>query len=665
MKPRKNKQTFALLSALVRDAQKERGVHEDQWSRNRLLTLGVQGPHTRSQKHDDRHFVVNRIQNAVIVQTAVQTEEPPRLRFAPRETNEPPDIFLRPEAAQALPPGLGLTDAQLRGSEPIPNDLAEFLMQPRTQQDAVAGEQIEAPPALDPSMLVFVDDRLAAEGLTQEWQSEWESDAADEKVRTNIFDTNVIGQKDTLIQWDAEDNRFELVNLYPYNCWIDRWAESTATAESYVLRQVKDARKAKAEMSGFEDIIDEVVSTTNSDLFGSGADRGSKYDQDGERPVVEIWTAWIRNHKFDRSEEDALERKLVVPATRTEVVEVPDEMTGEPVSDIEEVPATDDDGQQLYRLVEDDSITKPGADNWPKRRGIRQIQHIGEFQIFDDEADFADIPVARNGNIPIPESPYFQGEPQRLEHLQTFYNRLWSIFHDYFKFFRSPETFVPKSVYDAISDAMDDFYSGGGRMVGVPDHLMQSFGGDIIKNIPVPQLGAAVFDMITLVGAEMDKAAGMEEVLLGRAKSEWSAKLFEQATNAARGPIGFKARHTAAYLKHLGKVGAQLIIDFLPTEEWVKRNKKYPAPVIEAMRSRLKRFGYDIVPEVSGEGVKERENQQLLALWQNGVQTPSMLDNILDKMKVPNKAQIVQEFVAMSAPPPAAPAEGEDDAVAA
>jgi len=390
--------------------------------------------------------------------------------------------------------------------------------------------------------------------------------------------------------------------------------------------------------------------STNTETGWWGGVSGGKYDSSSDRSVVEIFTTWNRNHPYPMDAEEAMSKGLIQQAVEEPLV---DPETNE-IADMGGRPVFDEQGVPLF-VTADGEPTDPEAPNWPVRYGIHQTTMVGSIVLYEGEAEFADIPVARIKNVPIVESPYGQGEPQRLASLQDLKNRLWSIYHDYVLRYRSPEQAMPASVLNELEEQLTTLNRTAGRKLGIPDDIWNLNGGNVVQTIDLPQLTAMFHSLMQLVTNEMNDIAGTVDVLRGEAKSEWSGELFQQATNAARGPIGFKARGISEAVKHAAKVTAGLIIDFLPLDEWSSRNKKYPPQVLEVMRRRLKRVGYDVSVEVGGASSRDSEGQKLVQMMHNNPQltnSPTFMQQVLEHVGVKEGDKIVREVQSAMQPPP-------------
>src|SRR5690606_30059579 len=322
-------------------------------------------------------------------------------------------------------------------------------------------------------------------------------------------------------------------------------------AEYYIIREFLPISEAKAEYPELEAFIDSKATVGGISSVASGV-TGGKFQRSGMRQSIERWTWWQRNHPVDMSEDEALATGRVQPAIEEVQEDAVDPETGEPIIDPEtgdavqqtvQVHATTEDGRRVYVLTETGQMVMPGDPEWPKRKVLRQIQFLADKVVFDDVSPFVDIPVGRNKCMMIDESPYAQGEPQRIAGLIDLRNRLFSIWYGYAKRFRSPEQIIPADVFNATRKAVEELHSDASKKWIIPSELWMQYGGDVIRNLEAPQLGPVISHMMDVVGREIDKVSGMTEVIRGETKSDQSGELFRAALEAARGPIGLKARN--------------------------------------------------------------------------------------------------------------------------
>ena len=675
------------LQRRIDSAQRERARHETAWDNNTKLVMGEHRDVFDTGKH--HYFVVNRVRQIVDTHVAVLTETEPRLRYDPHEVGEPPDWLIKPEAVgklqfaqQIVERDEGqwpLDDAQMQSAEFIDDATARALLsitQPQSQEVPTGTQhpetgapqtftqQIEVPILTEDDFWI-VDNQLEADALTQEVKGQWRTHArGDSAAKENIFESQVVGHCDWLPQWDGQRNTFTLSNLYPYNVWIDPLAWDTTDAEYYIVREFMSVEKAKTLWPEEAEYIERHAAPAPTHAsMGGAAPSGAQIQHAGNNPTVSVWTWWQRNHPFEMAEDEAVERGLVQPAMQEVQQEATDPESGEVLRDPEtdepliesgEAPVQTEEGEQVYQLLDGEhagALVMPGDERWPKRYGIRQIQFLHDRLVFDAETDFADIPAGRTKCMLIHKSPHGQGQPQRVSELVDLYNRLWSIYHGYVRRFRSPEQLIPADVYQATKDAVQELHADASKKWIIPSILWQQYNGQVIQNLEPPQLGPVMSEMMRVIDGEIDKVSGMSDVLRGETKSDQSGELFRLALEAARGPIGLEARNFGHSLRHVGTIIARLIIDFMPPQVWAERNRKYPVMVFQRIQERLRRHGVNVVPEVSGSGTREQKIRQLQELWNSGVQTPTVLEDLCQQMGVADSHKIVQEWqqLAMSA----------------
>ncbi len=674
--PVRSQEVLDELRQKARDSGSERRRHEQQWRNNQLLSVGAFKTVFKESDKRRKYTPVDRTSSIIVTQWSIQTETPPRPIFSPRETNDPPIWYLEDSGSQkiqvAMQMGLQLqlTPEQLGGEFPIYDEEYKQLVQlpdPQTMPDPNAPPQADEqgnpipPPPPQPLFaeddFVRVDDFVAAEALTQELQSEWETQHIDEFVRQNIFDTIVLGHRDVLFQYDAEKSMGKLVDLYPWNVWCDKWQRTNADGDYYLILEILSLKKAKAM---YTDISDEMwEDIIDVDIINPGEDRGDKFSMGSGsgRETVQKWTMFERNNLYPLSPEEAVEQGLVEP--RMEFVSVPERGEfGEQVLDEDgqvvmmSAPdqAVTETGLPVFTLVETGEDTDPEAASWPKRTGVRQLEMIGDVILLDQETEFSDIPIARNKNIPITDSPYGQGEPFRLAPLQELLNRIWTLFREHARFFAQPQKLMPVSAIERMEGEVGRIFSSAKETIGIPDDLIHAYGDikRVIQTLDPPQIQIAFVNMLDRITEAMDNIGGTVEVLRGEAKSDWSGATVDRLTNAARGPIGAKARHASSALAYLAGVWANAIIDFTPSDVWSERNGKYKPQVLDAMRSRLKKIGFDVKVEVSGSGSRESRIMKLNQLASTVpmlAQSPTFLRMLLEQQDVPEAQAIADEMV--------------------
>lgn len=629
----------------VRDDNIERSRFEPQWNQNTRMYLNDMKPSGWATRGRQKWIDVPRIHHAIQHRVATILEEMPNPELLPRETNEEPDYFVRSDEYTQTLMEMGVSEQAATGAVPIDSQVVMFLTEPQPtgQIDGMTGEPIMGEPLVPMDAFIAVDDQLAADAYTQELRSQWSIANGDRWLTTNVYNTNIFGHRDVLVQFDPNKYQIELVDIYPFNSWIDRFADDTTNAERYILRQympLSEAKKEYPELAVEDDngnsILSELAGQT--DMSNQPGSNGRKYRQMEDRDVIERWTLWQRDVPYPMDEEKALSMGKV---------------TIEPSFEIDEfgqaVPS------QVY-VNEDGEQTEPGADNWPIEYAWRQAELLGDVELYDGRADAVDIPVARNKNRIYPDSPYGIGEPQFLHDICELYDRLYSIVHDYFLYYRSPEQVMPVSVANELKTAVKTIHSTAGRVIQIPDRLYRMFGStDIIRNLPVPQINNAVTELLGRLELEIEKMSGVNEAMMGIGKSEWSGETVQSLTTNARSPIGLAARNTEFMVKHVVKVAIHYIVDFTPAKVLAERNKKYPEPVWNAFKKRLKKYGFDVYVEISGSSTKSKQVKEILDMFQyipSIANSTTAIETALKKVGIPNAAKIAGEVAIAMQPAP-------------
>lgn len=302
---------------------------------------------------------------------------------------------------------------------------------------------------------------------------------------------------------------------------------------------------------------------------------------------------------------------------------------------------------------------KPGERSWPSRPILRQIRTIVNAAVDDRECEFVDIPMCLNINIPIPYSPYGQGEPERLQGLQMAINSVISDMVTHWHMHAQPAEFIPESVNQALpSFAQKQYTATPGTKFIVPDNIMQQLQGKMGWYMDPPKIPADAVGLLQLLLKLIDDESEQSEVLQGKASASWSGEAINALQHAARGSIGWKSRRTEFMLKHLVRLIEGCIVHRMPIAEKMRYVRKYPEQVWDAMQSRIINLEHGISVEIaSGSGAKKTNDQQNdRALYELGLLSPqSVLEssNRDPKLELSQKIQWARELSATQAQLPA------------
>ena len=622
----------------MRAAQHERDRHHAQWIRNHSISLG-RHKEVLSPSYRGNYMVVDRVSVAIEAHVAIQTEVEPRPRFIPKKNDEHPLYFISSSGAQKIQQlGLdqefdALTDEMLQGLAPIEESafVAMVSIQDSMEVPDGMGGMVEQPvPVFSPDDFIIISDSDWAEWLECEHNAQWDVGGLNSVVESNIHAKTIFGHYDSVVSWDDEEQRFTLQNADLTDVWIDPLCNDHRDAQWVIVG--KRMRQSEA-IEMFPEYAEQIPNmmraeqSAGSSMFGNNQSSFRDVNVFGNE-TVSVLTRFWRNTRYPLSPDEAISEGLV-------------EMVGE-----------GEEATMFYAGTEQEAV--PGDENWPTKRGIRQTVFLGDILTYDGETAFSDVPVARNKLNLIVESPFGIGLPHKAAELQDLYNRLWSIYHDYFSFFRAPPMIMTQSSYESVKESLRGAFSMVGQIITVPDAIatFQNL-SQVVSTVPIPQMGPVVFQMIQLVGSELDRVLGMTDVIRGEAMSGWSARLHQQVTSAARGPIGMNSRHTGEWLKYIGSVTANLIIDFLDPVEASVRYPKWPPHIFEAIKTKVKRVGYDVEVEVGGSNSKEMEAGQIAALFQQAPQylsaSPTFMKMLMEKHGVKNGEKISGEVTQMMA----------------
>jgi len=629
----------AVLDDLLREANSLRSDVSDGWQTGLDRYNGVHWD--RPAKKGLKQFTLNRTQVAVLASVAVQTEQRPRIKLEPVESNDKPIVFLSQSGVRKLSavPMLGVEFEAFQAA-----GLAELT-------DEQVGALLEIPsPVPDPQTMmpvslftdadfVMVNDETATKAIQQMLDIMLDRSDFDYKLVEQVTNKAIIGHQATLMQWNPQKREPQVINVHPMNCWIDPTATGIDDAEYFILAQVMSAEQATGLFPENAADIKQAASSgqiNESEAVVVGGSLGAPYrDTDFERGMVVVWTLWRRNQSFPMTPDEAMAEGGV---TQSEEPLLDD--AGLPMLGPDGMPAT-----QQVMMAEDGSLTDPEAENWPMRTGIRQQVFIKGKVLQDIECPYDEIPIAWNINLPRPFRPYGISLPERLEDVQQLLNRLWSIIHNHLKYNQSPQQYMPQSMLNALGDKAEGLHSHPGRIVPVPDDIWQMAGGKALFTENAATVPTVIFDLIQLATAEFKEISGHTDALTGNVPSGVeSGRAIMALQGAARGTIGYMSLFTEKAVRQMVKLYVCMIRDYMSDQDWARGMSNFPVPVLQAIRSRTKELDFDIRVEVaSGRGTsREIEKQEARVDYGTGLDT---LQGTLERLGRPNAEQKAQQIL--------------------
>lgn len=637
----------SIVNRLMQESEAIRKPEEEEWDNANMDFLGNQW--RTAAPEGLSHLVDNRTQNATITVAAILTEQRPDVSFAPRAVNEPALYYLSDVGVrwlkmmgQVLDLGV-LSPEIIAGKAPMTEEqvkaLKEGLMAlappapPAAPPiDGAAPAAPMAPPAPPPGIpddaLIAVDDELVSKAIRQVVDIMWDRSDIDRLWVQNAYQCSIIGHQPMLVQWDAQNMRFELSNVHPKNVHVDPTGMGDLARCAYLVWiQFADENEAIAKYPKFEQVIRD--SAVNGVIdpganAGVGGDVGSIYERTPfGRRMVTITNAWLRWQPVSPDEDEAVDRGLVV-----------------------KVPADESDGTPGGLYLPDGTPTSPDNPNWPKTDDCIVVTIVAGKEVNRARCGWKDIPWTWNINIPKPFSMYGQGEPHRTRDVQNAINKTLSYLVDWLKYFRSPQEYRPRSVHNEMKGYRNT-HGHPGRVIVVRDELWQRFNGNmnIIQN--PPPLSGEMVQFLEILLREHDRISGNQDALQGAGKSMWSGKTVETLAAAARGPIGFKGNYLEFMVQRLVDLMIDKLMRELTRAQW-KRLVPMPEAVVDAILDRWKVVGFDVKVTIgAGRGrSKSAEREQYMAIRQQG---DVDRQTFLEAMDIPNAKEIIRRLLAEQA----------------
>lgn len=603
------------------------------------------GNHWEEAKQNDGwiRVVLNRIQNCIIAVMAVQAADPPRITFSPRETGEPPQVFLNLKhpvgqrlAAELAQVSMG-SDTPFDPNEPLPDAIATAIRQD-VQSGQLINQQAQAtgqsvPAGVVPAdAIIEINEQTIADAIQTIFDGIWEAAGLQLIYAENVLNKNVLGFQPTLYEFDDLITKLPIVtNVHPVHVFLDPIKSHIRQCQYAIYDQPLGAAEAKALYPQFSAKIDEAAATGPLRYPGTRPYYpGYRYTQPFYRPMVVVRNCWLRNQQYPLSPQEAVASGRLVqgqlPTGNT--ISAPDMATGE-IQQLQETrdallhPAT---GEEVTPTIADPTTGNPRPNPaWPVAYKIRQIRIVLDEVVEDKACECPDIPLPCNINVPRPLSPYGQGEPARLKGIQTAINRLLSSAITNQAYTALPPEWIDKAIADRLSDATQrEMRTRPGQRIQIPHDLLQSVGADIRKlfgTIDPPQLPADFWKLLNLLLQLIDKEGNLADVLQGNASAGWSGNAIESLQNAASQILRAKSMMTEYWLKDLAKL---IIWDArfrLTPEDWGTWCRKYPPQAIAAIYNRFRPAECVVsISIASGSGAaKNQETQNLIAARNSGV----------------------------------------------
>lgn len=624
----------------------------------------------------------------------------------------------------------GLTPDQLVNPDPnMPDDgpitplttKQAALLRKLTDQwaDPTSGGMM--PPVLAENDITKLDDALDARKAQQAFDAVYDASSGDFYTTENELYCNIYGHAPMLFQWDVQLNLPRYSNPHILHVYPDPMATRVEDMDYLIIDAVISADRAKSIWPDLAELIDNsssVGARSSAEWLYSSTSRLTNFT----RRMLTIRTMWERHQRVPMTVDEALKQGKcqkvnaqvyakndgseyigdaheVTHTPAPPVPAMPDQasMDGSPLLDVSASPPEaappppapapgcytgldhDDTSEPLTPLEERELLILPtgeqtaqGSPNWPHTIGIRQAQMIVEVNriVENIRCPFADIPIAWNVNIPIPYSPYGQGEPVRSEDPQQIVNRIVTILHAHARYYQYPMEIWPQTLLDRMKKSGTQNWSRPGRVVGLPDEDWKALSAARATGmfaIP-PPVPASLVNLLELMLKEVDRIAGNVGVMQGEPPSpDSSGTAIRELQSSAMGASGFKAKFSEWRSDRLAMLTLDAMTKWMPEQQWREILSELPWPIVKLMIERIKKKRWTIKTEIaSGRGYNRQvTHQEALQQYMGGqpqrlisrreamvktdVEDPPAMERVIDREN--------QEMGLTQAPAPAQPGQ--------
>jgi len=397
------------IRQMRQSSQKARSVVEHKWEVSYRLLEGyavqsnIIGSEPDSVNSGRYVPYSNRIANAVNNKYAALTEVFERPVVLPRSADEPSDLFMSKK---------GKIKMDLIGvavDEPMTElDEQNILAVPHPQDPQAQT------PFFDEEDFVRVTNDIAADGITEEMQSEWLKSHCDLVMNKAKHQKIVIGHSDLMVQWDAKKKNFYITHLSPYNVWLDPLAINTFNAEYVIVRQIMPLSAAIEKWPDHEQAFRDGVASGSSDWVVNNYEGtvGPGNVTNNDSKTIEHLTAFIRNsggHEIRQVEfigdivlEDAASPFVDIPVVRD--IHIPRASTNLGVGDPEYLWELQDLYRRLLGIIYEHSLYS------------RASMHVMPKTVFDQLKTYLARAYTLAGQfLPVSDDQYMmhQGQPIR------------------------------------------------------------------------------------------------------------------------------------------------------------------------------------------------------------------------------------------------------------
>lgn len=596
-----------------------------------------------------KYYRMNQIQLVCIANAAIQAGDRPTIKVKPRESGEPsigyfnPQVQLAPMVFQQLQQKTQIRPEALGGENQVPlTDTEVALLKDEIELSEARKLQSQAmglPVPLDlvpPEILVEVNDHTEAEAAQMIFDIKSDQANFSRYVIENVLYNNIFGTQFLLCDWNDQEKRFYFRNVELVTVAIDPFRTDVRDCQYLVYDQFMEADEAKATYPDLSSAIEANATQGPPTMPGITPYRTPMpwYQAYMGRRVIIVRTAWLRNQPYPLTPQQAIEAgKIVALPEQIKHVESsgigdegffsgllkkfgmggnatptpnPDQNSESKDGDVPDVQAGQSeqnlepesvDGMAFYLVnkdglpdMETGEITETHP-KWPVRRAIRQVQIIANTLVSDMECERVDIPLGHNVNIPIPYTPFGQGEPERLEPLQDAYNNCLTDIINHGDYAANPAKLVLASVAKANPNLVKNAFTSPGTMITVDDKAAAQANGldKSVVAIQAPNLPTDSWQRLNTLQGCFDRESDQSQILRGSlpGQSSMSGQAIGQLQGAAKSSITFKSGRTEDMLTYLARVMLGDIILRMSVDDLSQCVRKFPPAAWKELHRRL------------------------------------------------------------------------------
>lgn len=635
------------LDRLMREAKHGRDVNVD--ARHTVESMwdmcveqyngdqkGGRGPNSNYQ-----YTTVNRTQGAVNTTIANMTRRDHTVEFSPEDALDDPVYYVARNLNRAIergevnPDDFGLTEQQINAEEPITYPQVQLIF------DALLAPN---PQEKEENVVTAVTDSVVADALNKVYRK---MTANKQKfVKQLIRNTAILGTGFLNFEYNTKTHSFEYYNWPLRQVWIDPTKEGIDESEHFQVEYPISLHLALKKWPKSAAALKRNVASgrSNSSRQSSNFPKeggkhfpgyGAQYDSViFERDMVIVRIAYERGHTFPMRVNEAIEEGLIA---RQPVVNVDGE-GNEVESDV--FVLLDEDGAALQPVEQD------GKD-WPTVDGIRMTVFLPQTDdiLFDGRCPYLDINVGHAKNVEMVGTPYGQGEPFRLEPLQTQVNKRATDLATYSQSFRSPQQIMPQSVIAEFEAKGIKPNQSPNTVLGVDDDMYEEVFGRGNRNsfaVQPPTMPSHMVELLGIFLSEMDRTGGNIDVLQGRAPGSGSSgRSILALQQEGKAPIAYKALNIKEMLVRMALIEVDALVRFLPPLKWERILGSFDKGVISAIVERIKSIRWDVSVTLPDGSTEDVNKELAMALFERAALD---VETLLETVKVADPRKVLKRL---------------------